>query len=609
MSGQGRQPSPMGDELTNILLIGVGAALGFTVILRAGGSAAASLQGLPQPDSGLTGGVAVFFNLGDPGTELGAPGLNPVVYWIVVALMLAVITAAVLWVWSLVRRHTRSSMLDPHRQQGTATGHEVAQVASTRALMKRARTLRPSLENPTPADVGYRLGTAHRRPIWASVEDSILLIGPPRSGKGLHVVIPAILDAPGAVVTTSTRPDNLTACLRARARIGPVAVFDPQHLAEGLPAGLRWSPIRGCESPQTAMIRAAGLASATGLASGGVEGGDFWEGKTRGALQCLLHAAALDKRHPVELFRWTLDPSAAAEAVAILTNHPRAAIGWNDSLAAMIDADPRTRDSVWQGVSLALAALADPRVLHAVSPGDGEAFDPEQFIKQRGTLFLLATGAGAGNSASLVAALVEDLIETARRLAARSTGARLDPPLLLALDEIGNLAPLPSLPTLMAEGGGTGITTLAVLQSLAQARDKWSEHQAGAIWDASIVKLILGGASNSKDLQDLSTLIGERDELTDTTTVGDYGSRSNQRSVRRVSILPPDRIRTLPFGTAVTLLRSAPPIITDLAPWPARPDGKQLAAERAEIEQLLQAGEQPAADRGQQPERRESEDT
>jgi len=35
-----------------------------------------------------------------------------------------------------------------------------------------------------------------------------------RSGKGLHIVIPAILDAPDAVVTTSNRPDNLTATLR-----------------------------------------------------------------------------------------------------------------------------------------------------------------------------------------------------------------------------------------------------------------------------------------------------------------------------------------------------------------------------------------------------------
>ncbi|WP_238694238.1 TraG/TraD/VirD4 family protein [Nocardioides daphniae] len=78
----------------------------------------------------------------------------------------------------------------------------------------------------------------------------------------------------------------------------------------------------------------------------------------------------------------------------------------------------------------------------------------------------------------------------------------------MALDEIGNLSPLPSLPVLMAEGGGTGITTMPVLQSLSQARDKWGDHAAGAIWDASIVKVILGGTSSARDLQDLSALIG-----------------------------------------------------------------------------------------------------
>ena len=175
----------------------------------------------------------------------------------------------------------------------------------------------------------------------------------------------------------------------------------------------------------------------------------------------------------------------------------------------------------------------------------------------------------------------------ARRIAARSPGARLDPPLLLALDEVGNLAPLPSLPTLMAEGGGTGITTMPVLQSLAQAREKWSENAAGAIWDASIVKIILGGASNSRDLHDLTTLIGERDEITDSTTIGDHGTRSAQRSIRRVPIMPPDTIRTLPFGTALVLLRSAAPIVTRMRLWTTRTDAAQLRADRSSIEHML----------------------
>lgn len=578
----------LGDELTNL---GIGlliAAAMLAVILRAAGSVAAWVTRTGQPRGSIGSGLGVLLHPGDPAVPLAASRLSLVVYWTTAAVLIAVAAAIVACVWHLVREHSRQAKTDPYRIVGIATGPEVARAASQKALLRRAGHLRPSLENPTPAEVGYRIGTSRGKGVWASVEDSILLIGPPRSGKGAHIVINTILDAPGAVVTTSTRPDNLTATLRARQKVGPVAVFDPQHLAEGVPAGLRWSPIRGCEDPLTAMIRAAGLAAGTGLSAGGVEGGGFWEGKTRTALQALLHAAALDRRPPGELFRWTLDPAAAADAVAILTASPRAAVGWADSLQAMIDSDPRTRDSIWQGVSLALAALADPRVLDAVNPREGESFDPEAFLRAKGTLFLLATGAGANSSAALVAAFVEDLVEAGRRIAARSPGARLDPPLLLALDEVGNLAPLPSLPTLMAEGGGTGITTMPVLQSLAQAREKWSENAAGAIWDASIVKIVLGGASNSKDLHDLTTLIGERDEVTDSTTIGDQGSRSAQRSIRRVPIMPPDTIRTLPFGTALVLLRAAPPIVTRMRTWTSRPDAAQLRADRTDIEILLE---------------------
>ena len=588
MSAPSQKGMP-GDELTNVtigLLIG-GAVI--ALLLRGAGSVAAWLTGIPQPTGGVERGLAVVFTAGDPGRALGAPGLNPVVYWITAGLLLGAAVIVVLLGSRILAGIGGHARFDPYRISGIATRSEVARAASRTALMRRARHLRPSVAKAKPIDIGYRIGTARGETLWASVEDSILLIGPPRSGKGVHIVINAILDAPGPVVTTSTRPDNLTATIRARARIGPVAVFDPQHLAEGVPSGLRWSPIRGCVDPLTAMVRAAGLASATRLSAGGVEGGGFWEAKTRTALQALLHAAALDNRSPAELFRWTLDPAAAADAVVVLFAHPAAAIGWADSLQAMLDADPRTRDSIWQGVSLSLSALADPRVLDAVSPREGEQFDPAEFLRSNGTLYLLATGAGANNSAALVAAFVEDLVETARHIAARNPGARLDPPLLLALDEIGNLAPLPSLPSLMAEGGGTGFTTMPVLQSLAQARDKWSDNAAGAIWDSSIVKIILGGASNSRDLQDLSTLIGHRDEATDSTTVGDRGSRSSQRSVRRVAIMPPETIRTLPFGTGLILLRSAPPIVARLRAWTARPDRKALQGDRALIESGLRA--------------------
>jgi type IV secretory pathway TraG/TraD family ATPase VirD4 len=582
-------PLPQGrDALANFGIVALMVIAATGLILRAAGSLAALITGHRQPTGSWASGLGVLTRPGNPGAPLGADGLNPVIYWITAAVLLVAITALSTWGWAMIRAARRAARLDPHKIDGTATRDEIKMLASAKPLLTRGAALRPSITTPAPADIGYLIGSGHGIGVWASVEDSILLIGPPRSGKGLHLVINAILDAPGAVVTTSTRPDNLTATLKARQRKGPVAVFDPQHLAEALPAGLRWSPVRGCEDPLTAMIRATGLASATGIGGAGVENGGFWEGKTRSALQSLLHAAALDGRDAAELFRWTLEPMAAADAVTILRSRPGAATGWAESLDAMIHSDPRTRDSIWQGVALSLSALADPRVLDTVSPKPGEDFNPEAFLQAHGTLYLLATGAGAGASAALVAAFVEDLVETARHLAARSPGARMDPPLLLALDELGNLAPLPSLPTLMAEGGGTGITTMPVLQSLAQARQKWGADAASAIWDASIVKIILGGASSPTDLKDISTLIGERDETTTTDTISETGGHSTARSIRRVPIMPPETIRTLPFGTAVTLLRSTRPIITDLRPWTSRPEAPTLTADRRAIETLIQ---------------------
>ncbi|MBF4768600.1 type IV secretory system conjugative DNA transfer family protein [Nocardioides agariphilus] len=562
------------DELVNLALIGLIALCGLALALGAAGEVAALLSGEPRPRGGIATGLRVLSDPGHPGTALGTAGLSASAYWLVVAAMLTLVGSAAWGAWAFIARLRHRSGHDPHKIQGVATRRDVDLVASKRALVRRGETLRPSIRRPRPEDVGYLLGRSCGREIWASVEDSILVIGPPRSGKGLHLVINAILDAPGSVVTTSTRPDNIVATINARQERGPVAVFDPQHLTAGLPiidgTGVRWSPIRGCEQPLTAMIRAAGLASTTGLSAGGVESGGFWEGKARSALQSLLHAAAIERLPTRTLFEWSLSPSAATDAVGILASRPQAAPGWADALDGMINADPRTRDSIWMAVSQALACLADPAVLDAVSPNPDEALDPRDFLVQNGTLYLLATGAGAGASWPLVAALMEDLTEVARHLAAGSTGARLDPPLLLALDEIGNLAPLPSLPVLMAEGGGTGITTMPVLQSLSQARSKWGDHAASTIWDASIVKVILGGATASKDLQELSVLIGERDERSDTVTISDYGSRSLQRSSRRTAVMPPERIRTLPFGTGLILLRSAPPIVTKLRRWTSR---------------------------------------
>ncbi|TDO51536.1 type IV secretory pathway TraG/TraD family ATPase VirD4 [Kribbella sp. VKM Ac-2527] len=516
---------------------------------------------------------------GDPAVAFGlnAAQLSPAAYWIVLVLLIAAPAAVAylaLRLWHAKRATAANRARALAGRPGLATKADVEAAVGRRHVVRRGRSARPQAPTRSPADVGTLLGHSRGRECWASVEDSIIDVGPPRSGKGLHQIIGAIIDAPGAVVTTSTRPDNLTATLELRRAIGPVAVFDPQGLAKG--EGIRWSPVRGCENPTTAMVRASGLAAGAGFTKGGVTDGAFWHGQTEMALRGLLHAAAIDDAGIAQLYRWGLEPASAIEAVTILNRSTIAAEGWGDTLDGIVRMDGRTRDAIWAGVRSALSALADPAVRKAFDPPPGEELDPATFIRDRGTIYLLGTGAGAGATSSFIAALLEDITESARQIAARNPGGRLEPPLALVLDEIANLCAVPSLPSLMADGGGTGITTRVVIQSLAQARDKWGEQAAAAMWDAATLRLILGGSAQPRDLQDLAAVCGERDEEIRNWTRGADGGRTISTSTRRIPILPPDVIRTLPFGTGILLARTAPPILLKMTAWTDRPDADEI---------------------------------
>jgi type IV secretion system protein VirD4 len=227
---------PIDDALVNLGLGLIAALAGLFTILWTAAEVTSHLTGARVRGKGLATGLDV---LNDP---LSPVGQQPVAYWLIATAIVAVLGVLAWFAWRLIGLTHHRTARDPRRLAGIATSRDVRAAASPRALLRRAANLRPSLEEPRPEDVGYLLGRSRSHQVWSSVEDSMLILGPPRSGKGLHLVVNTILDAPGPVVTTSTRPDNLAATIDHRADRGPVAVFDPQRLAEGTPSGLRWSP-------------------------------------------------------------------------------------------------------------------------------------------------------------------------------------------------------------------------------------------------------------------------------------------------------------------------------------------------------------------------------
>src|SRR5262249_32991821 len=156
-----------------------------TVLLWAAGAAAAVFSGHRVPHHRPLGGVAALAHFGNPSQGWKAPVGPPVLYWTVTALA-SLAAGTLLWLGRRLvkpaagRRHSD----DPIRTEGLARSGQVRQHAGYRALTARASSLRPSLTRAAPSDVGYRLGRADGVDCWASVEDSILLLGPPRSGKG-----------------------------------------------------------------------------------------------------------------------------------------------------------------------------------------------------------------------------------------------------------------------------------------------------------------------------------------------------------------------------------------------------------------------------------------
>ncbi|MDR7110913.1 type IV secretory pathway TraG/TraD family ATPase VirD4 [Microbacterium trichothecenolyticum] len=400
-----------------------------------------------------------------------------------VAAML-LIAGATLGVLVAVRRYRESDrafITDLRNRPGFATSSEIRDHLSAKAILRRAGQLRPDIARPTATDVGWRVGRSRGQDVYVSIEDSVALEGPPRSGKGYRVLISAIVDWSGPLITTSTTNDNLTATMRMRQTRGTVDVFDPQGLS-GIRHPLRVSPIAGCEDPLVAMQR--GTAIITGTALGTSNTNQEWAQASGVVLGRLLHAAAVGGKTIAELYDWGTSPGQTRDAVDILKRDGTP--GWGDSLDATISGDEKLVSSIWFGVQGAVAPLAVPQIRDALMPHPRDRmFDPRQFLDAANTLYLIGSSAGASAMGGWLGALLDDIVEVARTTALASPGSRLQHPLGLILDEIANMFRWGNLPRIMADGGGRGICTFIVLQALSQAETSWSRAEADTIWAAA----------------------------------------------------------------------------------------------------------------------------
>jgi type IV secretion system protein VirD4 len=509
----------------------------------------------------------------------GTPGR---VYWPWLLITGLLLLAGVGMVWrtrrrgsaGLVNRWARKG----RRNHGLASPWAILRVASGLAMRRKATVLRPGLHRlgwrrwlvPARA-VATPLARVGMLRVWSPVEDVTLRIGGPRTGK-TGELCGRILDAPGAVIATSTRTDMIELTAPCRAQQGPVHIFNPSGIG-GIASTITFDPLSGCSDPRTATSRATDLLAA-GAAPGG-SGGDreYWTGQARRVLAALMHAAALGGASMTDVLAWVADPdTGAAKVQQFLRRSPQPA--YESDAAQFLDTNERTRSSICATIMPALGWLTDATAAAAAEHGD---FDVAELLKSCGTVYML--GADDGQVAPLVTALTGHIAREARRIAATDSTlackGRLDPPLTMVLDEAALICPIP-LDNWTADMGGRNVTIHIGAQSRAQLRQRWGDTGAAAILNNTATLLIYGGTRDHDDLTAYSTLTGERYE--ETPTWDDDGLvRSLTR--HRVPVLSPAQIAQLPARHVVIIRRGMAPAVGTV----------QMAWKRADVKAARRA--------------------
>ncbi|GEB58274.1 type IV secretory system conjugative DNA transfer family protein [Streptomyces gardneri] len=300
-----------------------------------------------------------------------------------------------------------------------------------------------------------------------------LVYGPPETRH--PVAVQAIRDAEGPVLVVTSDPTVWSSTKDARGKLGPVLVHDPGHLCD-TPGRLHWSPSEQCEDPAVAQQRAAALlAPVRPLSRLDAATADTAET----LLRCWLHAAAVDGRPFRQVHRWA-QGAGAHEPVRILRSHPKAASGLAGLLESALTAHPESRRLAQELTARALAALSSIHIREACVPNRTDSLALASFLAEGGTLYVVGepieNPRAHPGAMPLLTALAASVVEHGRRMAARSSDGRLDPPLTLVLDDVAAVAPLPHLPELLATGHDQGLPTLALMRSPEQARSRWPEN-------------------------------------------------------------------------------------------------------------------------------------
>ena len=352
---------------------------------------------------------------------------------------------------------------------------------------------------------GIYFGRSELGDVSSGAERSTLVLGPSRSGKTSSIIIPNLLMSEHSCVITSTKDDVLQLMSKSR-RKGANLLFDPSGIVPTPPGveKIGYSPIRQSETWDGAILATRSLVDVARRGNSG-QADDHWTERASALVAPLMHYAALEKLSLAQLCT-QIDERNSHGVVEVLGEN----YGFEHASSALfrgvMATEERERSSIWSTASGFFSGMrSDASREASMLPG----LDIEEFLSGPNQLHVVSPSRFQAVSIPLVVGLIEEVVHATYDR--HKEGARL----LLALDELANVAPLPRLAGIVSEGGGQGVLTLACLQDLSQARERWGRSADGFL-SLFPTALILPGIADPATLQLLSNLAGK--QLVSTTS-------------------------------------------------------------------------------------------
>ena len=464
---------------------------------------------------------------------------------------------------------------DPQVRRWLGAGMLSALVCGLITVVAIAKGLRPPLHGAarwaSEADLvrgglraarGVLLGRKNGRLLVAGGEEHVMLYAPTRSGKGVSVVIPNLLNWPDSTVVLDVKRENWDATAGFRAAHGQeVFLFDPLA-PDGRTA--RYNPLAHIDRDDPVAVMDELQNLAVMLFPPPLRADPFWSEAARtGFIGVGAFVASGEKPFSLGVIYGELtdgDPRTrlpkAAQARKAAGKPLSAACA--RALADFCSTSDATFSGIKQTLTSRLNLFLNPRVCAATESSD---FDLAELRDRRISIYLGVSPDNLARVAPLYGLLFQQLIE--RNARERPTGDHHQIKVLVVLDEFARLGHVEAVARGFSYIAGYGLRLLPVLQSPAQLRGEYGADLAQDIISNCAVEIAFG----LKELhvaQELSERLGYytyAGRSRSRPSLLSRGHRSLTESDQRRALMLPQELMQMPSDRLVILRAGLAPVL------------------------------------------------